>query len=120
MLTTASSPVVLEITKVIPRRLRLIPLTLHRLPRIHMVAHLQPLHTQLQGILATLTKTFWYIAKPSSAAAPGYYVASDGRRKWLSLGSPRAVLTTATPEYPLSQQPQQPPQPPQAGRRRGN
>ncbi|OAG02985.1 uncharacterized protein CC84DRAFT_939102 [Paraphaeosphaeria sporulosa] len=39
-------------------------------------------------------------ATPSVVAAPGYYIASDGR------------------QYPLSQQPQQP-QPPPAGRRRG-
>ena len=81
MLTMASLPVVLETTKAILRRPRRTPLTLHSLPRIPMVVPLQRLHTRHQGILATLTMIIWYIAKPSSTASPGYYLASDGRRK---------------------------------------
>jgi hypothetical protein len=53
--------------------------------------HPSRLHTLPQGILVTMTSPFRSIAKPprsATAAAPGYYIASDGR------------------QYPLSQQPQ--------------
>jgi hypothetical protein len=45
-----------------------------------------------------MTINIWFIAKPFSAtAAPGYYIASDGRRKWIlgffALG--RLLITTS-------------------------
>lgn len=47
-----------------------------------------PPRTLPQGILVTMTSPFWSIAKLSprsaTAAAPGYYIASDGRRKYYS------------------------------------
>lgn len=74
--------------------------------------------TLLQGILVILSPPTRTITKPYSVvAAPGYYIASDGRRKYISLLL-CSKLTMSPQEYPLSQQPQQP-QPPPAGRRRG-
>jgi hypothetical protein len=88
LLTMASSPAVVETTQAILRGHRRTLTALHRLPRTPTAVPLQPRHTPLKGILATTTTIFWYIAKPSSTAAPGYYLASDGRRKWISLGPP--------------------------------
>jgi hypothetical protein len=68
---------------------RRIPLTHSQQPRTPTEQHHLRLLTQHQGILATLTINIWYIAKPpySPVAAPGYYIASDGRRKYVSLCS---------------------------------
>jgi hypothetical protein len=64
-----------------PRRM----LTQPRARRIHTVAPRRlPLASMfpLQGILDTSTNNIWSIAKPHSVTpAPGYYIASDGRRK---------------------------------------
>jgi hypothetical protein len=81
MLTTASSPAAPETIKAILRPPRRTLTVLHSLHGILTAVPLRLRHTQLQGILVISMKIIWYIAKPSSTAAPGYYLASDGNRK---------------------------------------
>jgi len=61
--------------------------------------------TLLQGILVTMTNPIWSIAKPPSstpAAAPGYYIASDGRRKLSILSLPTSPTTDTHPSHRIS------------------